>query len=903
MIKRLFLGFALFWIRLALRLRYRVKYRGLENLTSDKMTKPGGVLFIPNHSAILVDPLIVTLGLKRKVLPRPIIVEYMYYLPIVHSIMRLLNALPVPNFSTQINSVKRRRNERIFDEVAEGLGRKEDFLIYPSGRIKQTGYELLGSASGVHRVLQQQPDANVVLVHVQGLWGSMFSRAITGHSPPLFTTLFEGVKIIFKNLIFFTPRREVTVDFCLPPEDFPSNAPRHEFNRYLEKWYNRWDHPEKDRVGHVGEAFQSVSYKFWRNEVLEKFEGIYEQQESVDLTSVPEKIKQQVTQKIADLKEVDPATIEPRMRLAYDLDMDSLDTAELLVFLEEEYALREVLAADLTSVQRVMGLAAGIVKPTQQPEMKIDRRVWDRESDRLTAQIPEGESIIEAFLRTCDRHGSRAACGDMISGVLTYKKLKMRVLVLANYLESVEGRHVGVMLPASVAANVCILACQLAGKVPVMVNWTMGRRHLETVREISGAKVILSSWSFIDRLGNVELEEVEELLVMLEDIRPRFKKRWLLKAALYQHASADVLLKMYHRPQKDDQAVLLFTSGTENLPKGVPLSHDNILANLRASLPLIEIQPNDILFSILPPFHSFGFTVTGMLPLLAGIRVVFYPDPTDAVRLAHGAELWKVTIVAGAPTFLKNLLKAAQLDKLESIRLVVSGAERAPADLLALIDQIPSNPVYLEGYGITECSPILTINRPEGDRIGVGQPIPGVDLTIVHPESFQLLPEGSQGLVLCRGPNVFHGYAGTVNGSPFIKVGEQTWYNTGDIGIIDSNTNLSLVGRYKRFIKIGGEMVSLAAIESVLGKFAATSAQDDIEEGPLLAVIAQEIPGEKPRIRVMSRIDLALESVNQALREEGFSSLIRVSEVKQIEEIPVMGTGKIHYRKLESLYS
>lgn len=196
--KKIIIGAIFYTLKMVLWFRYKIKVEGLEHLNSKNLYKPGGILFLPNHPCVFVDPVVVSLAVWKKFPLRPMMIDYMYYMPVVNKIARLLNALPVPNFDTSMNSLKRKKNEAAFQEVIEGLNnRKENFLLYPSGRTKSTSLEILGGASGSHKIVQESPNANIVLVRTKGLWGSSFSRAFTGLAPPLFPTIWGGCKAYF----------------------------------------------------------------------------------------------------------------------------------------------------------------------------------------------------------------------------------------------------------------------------------------------------------------------------------------------------------------------------------------------------------------------------------------------------------------------------------------------------------------------------------------------------------------------------------------------------------------------------------------------------------------------------------------------------------------------------------
>lgn len=890
------------FLRMVLWFRYKIKVTGLEKLNPQTLNKPGGVLFLPNHPAVFVDATSVTIALWPKYRMRPLIVEYMYYVPVVHWVMRMLNALPVPNFGTSSNSLKRKRNEEVTQAVINGLKVKENFLIFPAGRCKSNSHEALDGASAVHRIVQESPDVNVVLVRVKGLWGSRFSRALTGQTPAFFPVVFWGIKKVLQNLLFFTPRREVIIEFEPAPADFPYQANRLDFNRYLEHWYNQPDGLTQQKGDSPGDSLVLVTYSRWRDE----YPVVWEQtmaHEEIEAAKIPEDVRKKVINKIVELTNAKPDSITPQTTLTTDLGMDSLDIAELTAFLQDQFDISGVPGEDLTTVGRLMGIASKqiVCKETKEEETQ-DISKWDRQTEHKRVRISEGDTIPEVFLNTCSKMGHAVACGDMRSGVLTYAQLKLFAMVLAEYIRKIPGEYVGIMLPASVPATTCIIACQLAGKVPLMVNWTVGTRHLQAVADLSKVQVVLSSWAFLDRLQNVELTPIEDRLVMLEDVRRKlgiFKK---LKAAMLSKLSNKMILKAYNTDSltPESKAVLLFTSGTESLPKGVPLTYKNILSNQRAALDAIEVFADDIMLGILPPFHSFGFTITSLIFLLAGARVAFSPDPTDGRRMADAFERWRCTIICGAPTFIKAMLKAARPEQLRTMRLCITGAEKLPPELVQGVIQIGKGETLLEGYGITECAPILTFTLQGKSRKGVGHPLPGVELLIVDLVEHKPVPNGTQGLILARGPNVFTKYLNPGLSSPFITVNGQQWYVTGDLGYLDEEGSLILSGRLKRFIKVGGEMVSLASIEEALNHFALNKGWITAkEEAPSLAICAKELPGEKPKISLFCTFGTSLDDVNKALKDAGFSNLVKVANITQIKEMPLMGTGKINYRKLE----
>jgi acyl carrier protein len=903
-VKKMIRHIIAFVLRCALWFRYKVTVKGLDKLNPDNLKNSGGVLFLPNHPSVFVDPALLTLALWPKFPIRPLIVEYQFYTPGVNWIMRHLDALPVPSFNTSSNSLKRKKSEKVIQTVVQDLKAGQSFLIYPAGKLKLTGYESIGGASAVHRVLNEAPEANVVLVRTKGLWGSTFSRAITGQVPPLWPTIWQGMKHVFKNLLFFTPRRHVIIEFEPAPPDFPQQGSRLEINKSLEIFYNQPDGLTEQKGRYPGDSLVLVSMSCWGKVYPTLVKANQDQDIQVSLASISDEVKDKVIQRLSELTERSPIQIKPEMNLATDLGMDSLDISEVVIFLQDQFEVNNVPYHEMTSVGKVMAIAAKQVAFKEEAEEEdVNISHWKKDpKSHSRASIAPGKTIPEVFLNNCDRMGQAVACADTRSGVMTYQTLKMRVLLLADYVRKLPGQYIGILMPATVAANVLILAIQMAGKIPLLINWTIGPRHLDAVVKLSNVQTVFTSWAFIDRLDNVDLTPIEDRLIMLEDLRHQFTLRDKFKALWRSKQKAKSLLKIFKIDtlSEEDQAVVLFTSGTESMPKGVPLSHRNILSNQRGIFEEMLIYSDDILLGMLPPFHAFGFTVTGIMCLLAGVKVAYSPDPKDGKKLAKAIERWGATFICGTPTFIKGIFKVAQPEQLKTVRFCFTGAEKAPPELFQMMKQFGGENFFLEGYGITECAPVLTFNRMGKPHRGVGLPAPQVDILIVHPETLEVLPVGTQGMILVRGPNIFAGYLNPGLSSPFIEINGKSWYKTGDLGYLDQEGYLFISGRLKRFIKIGAEMVSLVAIEEALLQIGLKKGWPITLEGPALAVCAKENSEEKSRIYLFTVFDVSLDEVNQAIKEAGFSNLVKISQVMRLIEIPIMGTGKINYRLLES---
>ncbi len=446
------------------------------------------------------------------------------------------------------------------------------------------------------------------------------------------------------------------------------------------------------------EPLNQVSFSHFKRDVPPFHEP--DKQEEVSLTQVPQDIRQKVIEEISKFTQTPLAEIKLGNDLAFDLGLDSLDTAQLVVALKEQFGINALHSSDLTTVGSVIAYAAKIKKaPEEEDQQPQVEGLWLQEKNRPPPLYPSGATIPEVFLKTCERMDGHLACVDLVAGEMTYRRLRMGVVLLAEAIRKMPGERIGLMMPASVGVNAMILAVMLAGKIPVMINWTLGDRNLRSVLEQAKIEVTLSAWSFLDRLDNAELNGLDDSIVLLEDIRRTLSTWDKLRGFYRARKKAEAILKIFSvdRLKKEDTAVILFTSGTESYPKGVPLSHHNILTNQGGAFDIAGVKSTDILLGALPSFHSFGFSVTGLFPILAGMRVAYSPNPTDGKRVAEAVERWKVTLICLAPTFLKNVLRVGTEKQLSSLRLVVAGAEKTAAELFDKLHELNPQATLIEG--------------------------------------------------------------------------------------------------------------------------------------------------------------------------------------------------------------
>lgn len=890
MVRRLYLSLIFWIVYLLLSLRYRIRVTGMKELLQKKKSHSRGILFLPNHTAE-IDPIILVILFWRHFHLRATAVENFYYQKGIRYFMDLVNVLPLPNMDIP-NQWKVKRLDKAKKVLIERLGKGDNFLIYPSGKLKRTDDERIGGASFVHDILQEYKERDLVLVRTTGLWGSIFSCALTGTTPDFGKMLLKGAKFLLKNGIFFMPRREIHIEIASAPENFPYQGSRQEVNQFLENWYN----------AKGPEPLKRLSYYFWKEE-LPEIAG-QKAQETKELLAVSPEIEKEVIAHLARLSHHPEDKIQKNMHLSNDLGLDSLDLADVTLFLEEKYNLESLTPEGIQTVSDMLQAAAGRKKELESPkEGKKKKGEWPKEAARPAPLYPEGKTLPELFLKTCERMGSYVACADLNSGIVSYKKLKQTILVLALVIRKLPGDNIGILLPSSVGANALILATLFAKKIPIMLNWTVGSKAIEHAASVTELKTVLSSYRFLTRVENADFGKVDDLLLLLEDLRGQISLKLKLQGLLLSFLPRLAILKYFNldKMSGEEWAGVIFTSGTETLPKGVPLTHHNLLANQSAGFSCIQLTSQDILYSVLPPFHSFGFSVTGLFPLIIGLKAFYAPDPTNSHGMAGDSATWKPTMFVSPPSFLKNLFRVAKKEDLASVTLFVTGAEKTPQEIFDYIKELGANKKILEGYGITECGPIVSLDRLDRPHKGVGLPLPGVELCVIDPEKGEILPQGKEGEICIFGPNVFKGYLGHPT-TPFIQLQEKRWYRSGDRGYLDTDGTLFITGRLKRFIKISGEMISLGGLEEELAQLCEEKNWSrGAKEGVKLAVVAAGEESDRALLILFTTFDVNREEVNAALRERGVGRLVKISEVRRLEEIPLTGTGKIHYRSLEEL--
>jgi len=467
--------------------------------------------------------------------------------------------------------------------------------------------------------------------------------------------------------------------------------------------------------------------------------------------------------------------------------------------------------------------------------------------------------------------------------ILTYKEIIRAAFGLGSALKkgTKRGESVGVMLPTGAGAVIGFFALTAYGRVPAMLNFTAGSKNLKAAMRAAKVKRLITAHKFVE-LGGLE-DLISELsksveIIYLEDVREKLSIGDKLSAIAGPMLPTFVGAALSHK----QPGVILFTSGTEGEPKGVVLSHENVMANVEQVRAHIGLSPDtDIVFNPLPTFHCFGLTVGALLPLIAGIKVIFHPSPLQPKEIVRRIRESGATILLATDTFISQYARTGADGDMDSIRLAVCGAERVKDETRDYVRR-KFNIEILEGYGATEASPVVAANQWENNRPGtVGRLMAGMESKLVPVEG---IPEG--GRLHIRGPNIMMGYLRPSNPGAIEKLYDG-WHDTGDIVDIDGDGFIRILGRVKRFAKIGGEMVSLAVVENC----AAAVWPDHMH-----AAVTLPDPKKGEQVVLLSEAPEASRGpILTWAQSHGVPEISVPRRVFKVGQIPVLGTGKVDY--------
>tara|TARA_R110002096_G_scaffold147671_31_gene307938 strand:- start:2213 stop:4375 length:2163 start_codon:yes stop_codon:yes gene_type:complete len=516
-----------------------------------------------------------------------------------------------------------------------------------------------------------------------------------------------------------------------------------------------------------------------------------------------------------------------------------------------------------------------------------------------------------AMLMGLKRHGAKNHVFDGFQNKETgFDKLLAAAIVLSKVIrQETQKDRVGIVLPPGTGGLLANIAVLFAGKTPVNINFTAGESAIQSAMEQAEVDRLITADPFVRKTQRFPWPPTRQL-IFLERTLPKLKTKiglWLIASKFMPLAA---LANSIGIPKTggDEEAVLLFTSGSSGDPKGVALTHRNVMANVNQFSSRLQLESHDSVLGCLPLFHSFGCTVTMWYPVIEGINLVTYPTPLEAPKLAELIEEKQVSLLVSTPTFLRGYLRKAKREQLSSLKLVVTGAEKLPAKIADDFEKKFGKPV-LEGYGLTETSPVSNVNLPDpgstGDaeptlpshrRGSVGQLIPGMAIRITDPDTGAPLTIHESGMIWLSGPNVFAGYLNMEEKSK--EVVKDGWLKTGDIGRMDEDGFLYIEGRLSRFSKIAGEMVPHETIEDAINR------ELGVDSGGERQITVVGIPDEskgEALVLISATPSLDATDLRYRLLEAGLPSLWIPKQIIKVGDIPHLASGKLDIKQCQAI--
>ncbi len=522
----------------------------------------------------------------------------------------------------------------------------------------------------------------------------------------------------------------------------------------------------------------------------------------------------------------------------------------------------------------------------------------------------------KAWIKSAKEVNNNLSMADSTGVELSGNKFVTGTLMIAQELKPLlkKSQNIGLLLPTSVGGSMGNMAVLTLGKTVVNLNYSSGNESLTYALKIANISKIVASKQFVIKLKakgfdvSTALKNVE--VIYLEDIKEKISKvRGLFMLTTVKILPAWLLSVLFIKDaQLEDTAAILFSSGSEGTPKGIELSHRNMMGNIKQTTTLLNPTDEDVMLGTLPIFHSFGLTVTTLLPLIEGIPVACHPDPTDGFGIGKMAAKYEATMLFATATFFRLYTRNRKLHPLmfSHLRIIVAGAEKLPVEIRDEFRAKFGKEIY-EGYGATETTPVAGVNIPDvlmqdswrvqiGNKLGtIGLPLPGSSFRIVDPDSFEMLESGEEGMILIGGTQIMKGYIGEEEKTASVikEIDGIRWYVTGDKGRLDEDGFLTIVDRYSRFAKIAGEMVSLGLVEGEIRKI--------LNEDEQIAVTA--IPdikkGEKLVLMLEGKIEIA--ELQDRIKAIGLNHLLVHSEYYRVNELPKLGTGKADFKGMKRL--
>jgi len=547
---------------------------------------------------------------------------------------------------------------------------------------------------------------------------------------------------------------------------------------------------------------------------------------------------------------------------------------------------------------------------------EVKKAVFDLSVESWKHYADTLPSLQKAWIHSAKESGSKLCMADSTGVEVNGDRFITGTVMIASALKSTlkGSQNIGVLLPTSVGGSMGNMALLTLGKTIVNLNYSSGEASLRHALKIANITKVVASKQFVTKLKAKGFDLTEVLsqveVLYLEDVKAKMSKaNGLLTLMSVKLLPTWLLSSLYVKGAKpEDTAAILFSSGSEGTPKGIELTHKNMMGNIKQAVTLINPNDNDVMLGTLPIFHSFGLTVTTLLPLIEGIPVVCHPDPTDGFSIGKMAAKYEATMLFATATFFRLYTRNKKLNPLmfKDLRMVIAGAEKLPQEIRDEFKKKFGHDIY-EGYGATETTPVASINIPDvlmqpswktqvGNKVGtVGLPVPGSSFKIVDPESFEELKTGEEGMILIGGTQIMKGYIGDPDktAAAIKELDGIRWYVTGDKGRLDEDGFLTIVDRYSRFAKVAGEMVSLGLVESEIAKVLGENDQVSVSALP------DEKKGEK--LVLLLEGELEVEELQEHIKSLGLNPLFVPSTYFKVDELPKLGTGKADFKGAKKL--